>query len=69
VESIRHGITQRRNPVLAALLARAMRRESRGVGIPTMFRMLRERGLPEPDIAVEGAHFRLTLPFGERRLA
>lgn len=63
VETIRFGISQRRNPRVAALLARAhsARREHLGIGIPEMFRLMRERGLPEPSFRIEGGHFRVVL--------
>jgi len=63
LESIRFGISQRRNPRIAALLARAHspRREHLGVGIPELFRLMRERGLAEPSFRIDGGHFRVTL--------
>ena len=63
LDSIRFGISQRRNPRLAALLARAhsTRRENLGVGIPEVFRLMRERGLPEPSFRIDGGHFRVEL--------
>lgn len=63
LESLRFGISQRRNPRVAALLARAhsTRREHMGVGIPEMFRLMTDRGLPEPSFRIEAGHFRLVL--------
>ena len=62
LDSIRlGGISQRRNPALAAALARASRRENLGMGVPEMIGMMAERGLPEPEIRVEGGHFRVVL--------
>ena len=63
LENIRLGISQRRNPRVAALLARAhsARREHLGVGIPEMFLLMRERGLPEPTFRIDGGHFRVVL--------
>lgn len=63
LESIRLGISQRRNPRIAALLVRAhsARREHLGVGIPEMYRLMQERGLPEPVFRIEGGHFRVAL--------
>lgn len=62
LDSIRiGGVSQRRNPVLASLLARRVRRENLGIGFPEMIRMMRERGLPEPELSLEGGHFRLVL--------
>ncbi|MBM4084754.1 MAG: hypothetical protein FJ272_08195 [Planctomycetes bacterium] len=55
------GISQRRNPVICSLSARLGRRELYGMGIPVMIRMMRERGLPEPDFSEEGSHFRVVL--------
>lgn len=62
LDSIRiAGISVRRNPILASLLARARRTESVGVGIPEMIAQMRQRGLPEPELSVEGGHFRAVL--------
>jgi ATP-dependent DNA helicase RecG len=63
LETIRFGISQRRNPRVAALLARAhsARREHLGIGIPEMFRLMRDRGLPEPQFRIDGGHFRVVL--------
>jgi ATP-dependent DNA helicase RecG len=63
LESIRLGVSQRRNVRIAALLARAhtTRRESLGIGVPAMFTLMRERGLPAPEFRIEGGHFRVTL--------
>lgn len=55
------GISQRRNPVLAGLLARARRRENVGMGVPEMLRLMRERKLPAPELSVEAGHFRVVL--------
>jgi ATP-dependent DNA helicase RecG len=64
IESIRlGGISQRRNPVLAALLARARRRENLGFGVPEMLRLLRTHGFPEPEFQQTGGHFRLVIRF------
>jgi ATP-dependent DNA helicase RecG len=65
LDSIRlGGISQRRNPVVASLLARMHRRENLGFGVPEMYRLMRERGLPEPEISVTGGHFRVVLRNG-----
>jgi ATP-dependent DNA helicase RecG len=63
LESIRLGSSQRRNPRIALLLARALtaRQENIGIGIPDMCRLMRERGLPEPSFSVEGGHFRVVI--------
>lgn len=62
LDSIRlGGISQRRNPSLAAVLSRAGRRENLGMGVPEMIGLMVERGLPEPEIRVEGGHFRVVL--------
>jgi ATP-dependent DNA helicase RecG len=62
LDSIRlAGTTQHRNRTLAALLARSRRRESLGMGIPEMIRLVRDRGLPEPELDVQGGHFRVVL--------
>lgn len=68
-QSIRMGLSQRRNPAVSSLLAKIRRREAVGAGILTMFRLMRERGLPEPEIQVEGGHFLLRLSFGGQPLA
>ena len=63
LDSIRVGISQRRNPRIAVLLARAhtTRRENLGLDVPEMLRLMRERGLPEPSFTVEGGHFRVSI--------
>jgi ATP-dependent DNA helicase RecG len=55
------GISVRRNPVIAALLSRARRSESLGMGVPEMVARMREHGLPEPELKLEGGHFRVVL--------
>jgi ATP-dependent DNA helicase RecG len=57
------GIKQHRNPVIASLMARLLsaRRESLGIGIPEMIRLMKEHGLPEPEFDIVGGHFRVTL--------
>jgi ATP-dependent DNA helicase RecG len=66
LDSIRlGGISQRRNPTIASLLARAELRENIGMGVPEMIRLMTERGLPAPDFDVQGGHFRLTLRLGQ----
>jgi ATP-dependent DNA helicase RecG len=70
LDSIRlGGISQRRNPVIASLLARARRGENLGVGVPEMIDIMRESGLPEPEFELQGGHFRVVLraapPAGE----
>lgn len=61
IDGLRLGVTQRRNPHIAAALARRQRRENAGVGIPDMIQTLVERGLPEPELRVESGEFRLTI--------
>lgn len=62
LESIRiGGISQRRNPVICSLTGRLARRELYGLGVPQMIRLMRERGLPEPEFALDGGHFRVVL--------
>jgi ATP-dependent DNA helicase RecG len=62
LDSIRlGGISHRRNPVIASLLARARRRENLGMGIPEIVAMMRERDLPEPEFDLSGGHFRVVL--------
>lgn len=53
------GVSQRRNPYLSAAMARIGRAENIGVGIPEMFRLVREVGCPEPEIRVLSGEFRL----------
>jgi ATP-dependent DNA helicase RecG len=68
LDSIRlGGISQRRNPVLAALLARARRRENLGFGVPEMLRLLRNHNFPEPEFEQAGGHFRLVIRFAASR--
>lgn len=55
------GISQRRNPVLAGLLASLRRRESLDIGVPEMLRLMRKRKLPAPVFTVESGHFRVVL--------
>jgi len=55
------GISQRRNPALAGLLARARLRENIGMGVPALIAELKERGLPPPEITVSNGHFKLVL--------
>jgi ATP-dependent DNA helicase RecG len=70
LDSIRlAGISVRRNPILASLLARARRTESVGVGIPEMIAKMREHGLPEPELSLDGGHFRVVLRSGPSRKA
>ncbi|MBI3270923.1 MAG: putative DNA binding domain-containing protein [Planctomycetes bacterium] len=66
VDSIRLGSTQRRNPAIATMLNLLNRRESIGMGVPLMLRLMRERGLLEPEFQVGGGHFRLTLRYSPR---
>ncbi len=62
LEGIRAGgISQRRNPVLAGLLARARRRENLGMGVPEMMRQMKARKLPPPEFSVGDGHFRVVL--------
>ncbi len=68
LDSIRiGGISQRRNPVIAAVLARAHRRENLGLGVPEMLRLLHVRGLPEPAFEQTGGHFRITVRLQPQR--
>lgn len=55
------GISQRRNPVLAGLLARARRRENLGMGVPEMIRQMKAKKLPPPEFSVSAGHFRVVL--------
>ncbi|MDI7267163.1 MAG: ATP-binding protein [Myxococcota bacterium] len=61
IESIRLGMTQRRNPAIASLLGRAARRESVGWGIPEMIRLMRDRSLPEPEFEAKAGNFKVVL--------
>lgn len=61
LESIKLGISQRRNPRLASLLSSVIGRESLGVGIPDMLRLMAEHHLPEPAFSLEAGHFRVVL--------
>lgn len=55
------GISQARNPILASLLKRALKRENLGVGVPFMFSEMKRLGLPEPAIEATAGHFKVTL--------
>ena len=55
------GVTQRRNPHLAAALMRLGRRENVDLGVPDMFRRMKKAGLPEPEIRLDGGDFCLRL--------
>jgi ATP-dependent DNA helicase RecG len=57
------GVSQRRNPYLAAALARLSRRENAGVGVPEMIRLTTDRGLPEPEIMIAEGQFRVILRY------
>lgn len=62
LDSIRlGGISQRRNPVICSLTARAGRRELYGLGVPQMIRLMRGQGLPDPEFSLDGGHFRVVL--------
>ena len=62
LENIRQGgISQKRNPILASLLAKAQRRENLGFGVPDMVRVLAEKGFREPTIEMVAGHFKLVL--------
>lgn len=62
LDSIRiGGISQRRNPIICSLVARLERQEHYGLGISRMIRLMRERGLPEPEFSLHGGHFRVVL--------
>ncbi|MBZ0118194.1 MAG: putative DNA binding domain-containing protein, partial [Sandaracinaceae bacterium] len=55
------GISQRRNPHLAALIARARGRESWGLGIPRVLQLIEEAGLPVPELRIESGEFRVVV--------
>lgn len=55
------GVSQRRNPNVAAVLARARARENAGLGVPEIFERIREAGLPEPVIDTANGEFRLVI--------
>jgi ATP-dependent DNA helicase RecG len=63
------GTSQRRNPNIAALIMRAARRESAGIGIPRMIDEMRRAGLPEPEIEVVGGFFRVELRYAPEAVA
>lgn len=58
------GLSQRRNPVIASLLARVQQRENLGFGVPDVLRRLHEAHLPGPDFDLSGGHFRIVLHLG-----
>lgn len=57
------GTSQRRNPLIAALVTQleARRVEGAGIGIPRLINATRARGLPDPEFSVDGGHFRVVL--------
>ncbi|MES1206670.1 MAG: RNA-binding domain-containing protein [Pseudomonadota bacterium] len=61
VDAIKLGMPQYRNPAIARLLARAQQRDNAGLGVPEIFAAAAEAELPEPEIAVSGGEFRLTV--------
>jgi len=62
LDSIRiGGISQRRNPAIAAILTRSGLVELAGNGVPRMIDAMEAAGLPEPEFAVEGGHFKVVL--------
>jgi ATP-dependent DNA helicase RecG len=61
VDAVKMGMPQARNPTLAGLLARAQQRDNAGLGVPEIFAAAADAGLPEPEIAVGGGEFRLTV--------
>jgi len=62
LDSIRlGGISQHRNPTIAGLLNRVLGRETLGIGIPEMIRLMVDAGLPEPDFDTSAGQFRVIL--------
>lgn len=55
------GIRRRTNPVLAAVLSRAGGYKNIGIDMPATTGLMVERGLPEPEIRLQGGHFRVVL--------
>lgn len=55
------GTKQPRNPHVASAVARKGLRDNLEIGVPEIFRLLEESGLPEPQIQVEAGEFRLTV--------
>jgi ATP-dependent DNA helicase RecG len=55
------GIKQFRNPLIVNLANRIQGRESYGMGIPEMIRLMEANGLPKPEFSLEGGHFRVVL--------
>ena len=65
LDSIRiGGISQRRNPAIAAILMRSGLVELVGNGVPRMLEAMEAAGLPAPDFTIEGGHFRTVLRSG-----
>lgn len=60
-ELMRHGCHVVRNPVVFSHLARLRLATDAGRGVPTMFTVMRARGLPEPEIVPAGAELRVVL--------
>lgn len=55
------GVSQRRNPNVAAVLARARARENAGLGVPEIYERVRAAHLPEPVIDTSNGEFRLVV--------
>jgi ATP-dependent DNA helicase RecG len=62
LDSIRiGGISQQRNPAIAAILLRSGLVELASTGVPRMIEAMRKARLPEPEFSLEGGHFRVIL--------
>jgi len=68
LEGIRSGgLSQRRNPIICSLLARADRRENMGLGLPDVIVMMKRKGFPEPEISVSDGHFKVVVRLEKAR--
>lgn len=60
VEWMKYGCHLVRNPVVFGHLSRLRLATDAGRGVPTMFQIMRGRGLPEPELEPSGPEFRVT---------
>ncbi len=61
VDAIRLGVHVERNPLIAGFMAKSGLMTERGSGLPRVMRLMRERGLPEPEIEERGPSLLVTL--------
>ena len=61
VESMRVGIHVPRNPLILTFLGKMGLASNRGTGAPRIFRLMKEAGLPEPEILQIGSDLKVVL--------